>query len=155
MDRNYYLVYSGHWDRDKGQDYGRLTLNHLTEGNIRIWVATTSIAKRQAYRHQFELYGCLPANNVTTTKKYQILTTPEDSRHVRGVEGSFYRIYPNRIVTTRGTTRTACGIHKDAGTTGSLGCIVMSDTRFQQFESVMSNLVSIGVKKLPLQVQYS
>lgn len=94
---NYYLVFSMHWDRDRGLDYGRLTLNHLDEGNLAIWKATTSTSNRQIYAKQFERYGALPANNVTTTKKYNILTTPEDSRHVRGVEGSFYRIYPNRI----------------------------------------------------------
>lgn len=94
MNHPYYLVYSGHWDRDRGLDYGRLTLNSLDEGNLKIWIATSSIASRQTYAKQFERYGTLPANNVIKGKKYHILTTPEDSRHVKGVEGNFYRIYP-------------------------------------------------------------
>ena len=151
----YYLVFSMHWDRDKGLDYGRLTLNCLEKGNLAIWLSTCSTASRQTYSKQFERYGCLPANNVTKTRKYHILTTPEDSRHVRGVEGSFYRIYPNVIKTTRGTVRSACGIHKDANLPGSLGCIVMSPDRFRSFEQWMTKLKAKGVDKISLQVQYS
>ena len=155
MDNLYYLVYSGHWDRDKGLDYGRLTLNHLHDGNLRIWVATSASASRQKYNDQFKRYGALPANNVTTTRKYHILTVPEDSRHIRGVEGNFYRIYPNNIITIRGTRRNACGIHRDANLPGSLGCIVMSAYRFNDFEQVVGNLKEQKITEIPLQVQYS
>lgn len=151
----YYLVYSAHWDRDRGLDYGRLSLNHLDRGNQFVWIATSSISSRQSYNKQFEKYGCIPANNNTVDKKYHILTTPEDSRHVKGVEGSFYRVYPNQIRTVRNTIRTAIGIHKDANLPGSLGCIVMCATRFASFEKQMSLLKSRGVSKIPLQVQYS
>lgn len=144
-----------HWDRDRGLDYGRLTLNCLEKGNMAIWKATCSTANRQEYSKQFQRYGVLPANNVTITKKYHINTTPEDSRHVRGVEGSFYRIYPNRIITNKGTVRTACGIHKDANSPGSLGCIVMSSNRFKHFEQWMKRLKAEGVNKISLQAQYS
>lgn len=149
------MVYSGHWDRDRGLDMGRLTLNHLHQGNLRIWVASSSTANRQTYQKQFQRYGCLPANNVTITRKYHILTVPEDSRHVKGVEGNFYRIYPNEIITTRKTKRTACGIHKDANEPGSLGCIVMSDYRFRDFERAIAQLRKYKIGKIPLQVQYS
>jgi hypothetical protein len=151
----YHLVYSGHWDRDAGLDMGRLSLNCLDKGNLAIWQATSSIATRQTYSKQFEAYGCIPANNNTATRKYHILTTPEDSRHVKGVEGSFYRIYPNVVKTTLGTTRTALGIHKDANQPGSLGCIVMSSERFSQFEEAMKKLRLEKVIIVPLQVQYS
>lgn len=151
----YHLVFSMHWDRDRGLDWGRLTLNHLEKGNLNIWIATSSGASRQEYDKQFLRNGCLPANNNTVTKKYHILTTPEDSRHVKGVEGSFYRIYPNHIKTTKGTTRSYCGIHKDANLPGSFGCIVMTPDRFVNFEKIMRELKALGVKKLPLQVQYS
>ena len=155
MSNTHYLVFSMHWNRDTGLDWGRLSLNCLEKGNLAIWVATSSTSHRQKYDWQFKRNGCLPANNNTLTRKYHILTMPEDSRHVRGVEGSFYRIYPNEIRTTAGTTRTACGIHKDANLPGSLGCIVMSPNRFISFENAMANLKGIGVTKLPLQVQYS
>lgn len=155
MDSTYYLVYSGHWDRDRGLDYGRLTLNCLYKGNFKIWVATSSTANRQSYRKQFQKYGCIPANNVTRGKKYHIRTTPEDSRHIRGVEGNFYRVYPNVIHTVRNTTRSACGIHKDANTPGSLGCIVMSSDRFDDFENAIEILKNRGIERIPLQVQYS
>ena len=151
----YYLVFSMHWNRDKGLDYGRLTLNCLEKGNLAIWTSTCSTASKQTYSKQFQRYGCLPANNVTKTRKYHILTTPEDSRHVKGVEGSFYRIYPNVIKTIKGTARSACGIHKDANLPGSLGCIVMSPDRFRSFEQWMTKLKAKGVNKISLQVQYS
>ena len=154
-DNLYYLVYSAHWDRDSGLDYGRLTLNHLERGNLAIWMATSSVASRQTYNKQFQRYGCIPANNVIRTRKYHILTTPEDSRHVKGVEGSFYRIYPNTIFTSKGTKRTAIGIHKDANLPGSLGCIVMSSDRFIRFEREISKIKDRGITEIPLQVQYS
>lgn len=155
MSNNYFLVYSGHWDRDRGLDHGRLTLNSLDDGNLKIWMATSSTANRQTYHKQFQRYGCLPANNVTKTRKYHILTTPEDSRHVKGVEGNFYRIYPNVINTIQGTVRTACGIHRDANLPGSLGCVVLTDNRFKDFEQTIASLKTQGIKKIPLQVQYS
>ena len=155
MNHDYYLVYSGHWDRDAGLDWGRLTLNSLSRGNLHIWIATSSAGSRQNYDGQFRLNGPLPANNNTRTKKYHILTTPEDSRHVKGVEGSFYRIYPNTIITTKGTRRSACGIHKDANLPGSNGCVVMTPNRFVDFENVIRQLKSEGVKQIPLQTQYS
>jgi hypothetical protein len=151
----YYLVFSSHWDRDKGLDWGRLSLNCLGRGNINIWTATTGTGSNQNYLSQFERGGVLPANNNTKGKKYHILTTPEDSRGVKGVEGSFYRIYPNDIITTKGTIRTACGIHKDANLPGSLGCIVLPVDKFPDFEQAMKELKDKGVKQLPLQVQYS
>lgn len=155
MHKLHHLVFSSHWDRDAGLDWGRLTLNHLEKGNLAIWTATSSGASRQTYEKQFLRNGCLPANNNTITKKYHILTTPEDSRHVKGVEGSFYRIYPNHIKTTQNTTRSYCGIHKDANLPGSFGCIVMTPDRFKNFESWMQRLKKIGVTQLPLQTQYS
>jgi hypothetical protein len=151
----HYLVFSSHWNRDAGLDWGRLTLNSLIQGNLAIWIATSSAGDRQNYEAQFHLNGCIPSNNNTVTKKYHILTTPEDSRHVKGVEGSFYRIYPNEIITTKGTKRIACGIHKDANLPGSNGCIVMSADRFMSFEIAMKNLKAKGINQLPLQVQYS
>lgn len=155
MDNPYYLVYSGHWDRDRGLDMGRLTLNSLNDGNLRIWIATTSTANRQTYGKQFKRYGCIPANNVIKGKKYHVRTKPEDSRHIRGVEGNFYRVYPNVIRTIRGSTRGAIGIHKDANSPGSLGCIVLSDRRFRDFEQTIARLKNRGIERIPLQVQYS
>ena len=150
-----YLIYSGHWDRDKKLDYGRLTLNCLEKGNLKIWKATTSTASRQHYAKQFKRFGCIPANNNIIGRKYHILTTPEDSRHVKGVEGSFYRVYPNEVITTKGTKRTAIGIHKDANEPGSLGCIVLTPKRFISFEKAIKELRLQGIGQLPLQVQYS
>lgn len=155
IQNTFYLVYSGHWDRDKGQDYGRLSLNCTEQGNLAIWIATTSTAIRQQYDNQFKLYGCIPANNCTKDRKYHILTKPEDSSRVKGVEGNFYRIYPYTVNTTKGTKRTALGIHKDAGVTGSLGCIVLSPGRFFSFEYNMEVLRKQGITQIPLQVQYS
>lgn len=152
---SHYLVFSSHWDRDNGLDWGRLSLNCLERGNLNIWTATSSAGNRQNYESQFMLNGCIPSNNNTKDKKYHILTVPEDSRHVKGVEGSFYRIYPNDIVTTKNTVRRAIGIHKDANLPGSNGCIVMSPDRFISFELAMRELKNKGIKQVPLQVQYS
>ena len=46
-------------------------------------------------------------------------------------------------------------VHKDANLPGSFGCIVMTPDRFKDFEKQIAKLKAKGVKKIPLQVQYS
>ena len=59
------------------------------------------------------------------------------------------------MATTKGAKRGDLGIHLDANVPGSLGCIVMNQYNFTEFEQYMRNLLSKGVKALPLFVQYS
>ena len=59
------------------------------------------------------------------------------------------------MTTDKGTIRGDFGIHLDGNVPGSLGCIVMSQDRFDEFESKMGVLKGKGLDSLPLFVQYS
>ncbi|WP_206758297.1 hypothetical protein [Calothrix anomala] len=72
-----------------------------------------------------------------------------------GVDGNFYKIDPHEVKTDEGGIRGDFGIHKDGNVPGSMGCIVMSPDRFQQFEKEITELAKDGVTSLPLFVTYS
>lgn len=152
----YFLLFTLHFDRDRGLDQGRLSLNHLDDGTFDIWLATSSISTKQG-KESFHYRGGLlpPQYRVPKLKNWSVDLNPIPMPHTRGVEGNFYRLLPFEVRTDRGGVRSDFGIHKDANTPGSMGCIVMSDRRFAEFEAKMQGLRIAGVNRLPLFVQYS
>lgn len=152
----YFLNFTLHFNRDRGLDQGRLSLNHLTEGTLDIWLATSSISTKQG-RESFHVTGGLlpPQYRVPNLKNWEVDLNPIFMPHTRGVEGNFYRLLPHQVRTDRGGVRSDFGIHKDANTPGSMGCIVMSSDRFREFEAKMQGLKIAGIDRLPLFVQYS
>lgn len=151
----YFLNFSMACDRDKGLDYGILTLNHLQNGYIQKWLVTSSTVSKQKREHQHVWGGLIPQNSETVQKKYWVSLAPIDLRHNKGVRGNFYKINPFTVATTKGAKRSDLGIHLDANVPGSLGCIVMNSYNFTEFEQYMRNLRSQGLADLPLFVQYS
>lgn len=153
---NYFLLFTSHFDRDQGLDYGRLSIRNWSQGTTHIWKATSSYATKQYAESFHERGGMLPPDyRVKNLPFYTINTQPVPLDHIKGVEGNFYQIFPFEVITDRGGKRSDFGIHKDANAPGSLGCIVMSDDRFAQFEQAMLELRSLGEMTLPLFVQYS
>jgi hypothetical protein len=152
----YFLIFSSHFDRDIGIDIGRLVLHHCLLGHQEIWLTYSSHKKGQE-REGFHKWGGMipPQYRVPNLKHWTVNTVPEDSSHVRGVRGSFYRISPYQVTTDKGGVRSAFGIHRDADAPGSLGCIVMSDDRFKSFEFKMRSLLSKDITSVPLIVIYS
>ena len=156
MKNLYCLVFSAHFDRDKGIDIGRLLLHHLVTGHDCIWKAYSSHAKGQDAEAFHNRYAMIPpAYRVPKLTQWTVNTLPEDSSNVTGVGGNFYRISPYQVVTDKGGVRSAFGIHRDANVPGSAGCIVMSDDRFIDFENAMTRVRAQGIKQLPLIVVYS
>lgn len=152
----YVLVFSAHFDRDRGIDIGRLLLHHLATGHQAIWKAYSSHSSGQDAECFHERGAMIPpAYRVPKLPQWTVATRPEDSSDVVGVGGNFYRISPYSVVTDRGGVRGAFGIHRDANAPGSLGCIVMSDDRFIDFENAMTRLRAEGVIQVPLVVVYS
>ena len=153
---NYFLMFSMHFDRDKGLDWGRLSLNNLNRGTIDIWVTTSSVASKQYVEGFHHKGGMIPPQyRVPNLKNYLVQTNPIPLPHVKGVDGNFYKINPHEIVTDRGGKRGDFGIHVDGNVPGSMGCPVMSEERFKSFEKRMKQLRNEGVKSVPLFVQYS
>ncbi len=153
---NYFLIFSLHFDRDPGLDWGRLSLNCLKNGTIDIWLTTSSVASKQQKEGFHQKGGLIPPQyRCPGLKNYTVETNPVPLPHVKGVQGNFYKILPFSVETDRGGKRGDFGIHIDANVPGSLGCPVMSRIRFKGFEKRMNQLRSEGVKSLPLFVQYS
>jgi hypothetical protein len=153
---NTFLLFTQHFDRDPGQDYGRLSINSFTKGTTHIWLATSSYATKQYAESFHERGGLLPPQyRVKQLTNYTVRTKPLNLSHHKGVKGNFYQIFPFSVQTDKGGQRSDFGIHLDANVEGSLGCIVMNAKRFQQFEQAMTKLRSVGIAEIPLFVQYS
>ena len=153
---SYFLFFSSHFDRDRGLDQGRLSLNHLINGTIDIWVASSSYQSKQYSESFHERGGYLPPQyRIKNLKNYQVTTKPIDLTHTKGVRGNFYQILPYEVVTDKGGQRGDFGIHLDADYPGSLGCIVMNQKRFSQFEEHINYLRKLNLQTIPLFVQYS
>ncbi len=156
MQSNYFLIFSMHFDRDRGLDWGRLSLNCLSQGTIDIWMTTSSVASKQEAEGFHQKGGMIPPQyRCPELKNYTVETTPIPLPHVKGVAGNFYKINPHIITTDKGGKRGDFGIHVDANVPGSAGCPVMSKTRFKQFEKRMSQLRKQEISSIPLFVQYS
>ena len=154
--KDYFLLFSSHFDRDKGLDWGRLSLNSLSYGTVDIWIATSSHATKQGAESFHYRGGLLPPQyRCPQLKNWFVETNPLPLPTTKGVEGNFYRICPFEVTTDRGGKRSDFGIHLDANNPGSMGCIVMDKLRFSNFELRMLRLKKTGLLAVPLFVQYS
>ena len=152
---NYFFVFNQQFDRDKGLDWGRLSLNQLNPAKtLHIWTATSSVESSQKAESFHNKGGLIPpqyrCKNMPTT--WEVETKPIPMPSVKGVEGNFYKINPHAITTDKGGVRGDFGIHLDANVPGSMGCIVMDKTRFRDFEKVIKTIKQSGI---PLFVFYS
>ena len=151
-----FLVFNSHFDRDKGLDFGRLSLNSLQHGTKNIWLASSSHRTLQGFESFHHRGGYLPPQyRVLGLPFWVVNLDPIDLSNNPGVAGNFYILSPTEVTTDRGGRRSDFGIHKDANAPGSLGCIVLSGDRFADFEEQMSGLRKINVRQLPLFVFYS
>lgn len=149
-----FFIFSMHFDRDSGLDWGRLSLNSLAEGTKVIWTATTSTADKQGPEDFHQKGGLIPPQYRCNIRNWKVETTPINMQSIRGVEGNFYKINPREVITDKGGIRGDFGIHKDANVPGSLGCIVLDSKRFGEFEQRITKLAKT-IKTIPLFVQYS
>jgi hypothetical protein len=155
----YFLDFAMGLDTDGRLEEGRLVLRSISKLGGRthqIWVATSSLASRQAPEDFHKKGGPIPPEyRVPNLKAWEVETTPIAMPHVKGVEGNFYRILPYLVKTDKGGERGDFGIHLDANTPGSLGCPVMTKERFDSFEKEMKRLKDLGIAKVPLFITYT
>jgi hypothetical protein len=93
-------------------------------------------------------YQCNPS-----FANYWMQVAPLDLSHVKGVEGNGYPLTPFEVRTKEGVKRSDLLIHRDANVPGSMGCIVLPDDEFEDFERVMAR-EAIGHEKIKLFIQY-
>ncbi len=152
----HFLTFSLNFDRDPGLEEGRLCLRHIEKGTLQVWVATSATAEKQSAESFHQKGGMIPPEyRVPGLKFWTVDTKPISMKEKKGVEGNFYEIAPFEVKTDKGGVRGDFGIHKDANVPGSMGCIVLTPDRFQEFEKQVAQLAKEGKDSIPLFVTYS
>ena len=150
---DYFFVFNQHFDRDKGLDWGRLSLNQLNPPKtLTVWTATSSISTKQQPESFHQRGGIIPPQYRCNIPCWSVETSPIPMPKTKGVEGNFYKINPHSVTTDKGEIRGDFGIHLDANVPGSMGCIVLNPVNFAKFESIMK---ALKVSSIPLFVFYS
>lgn len=120
------------------------------DGQTIDYLATSGIPDWQRPENQWSrAKGPIPAG-----ENYQIPTEPY-WLDTRGVEGLFYHITPDPVLGTGDRVRSELGIHYDANVPGTSGCIGLINWEgWEGFCRRMEKIASLGVKNLPLKVEY-
>lgn len=129
--------------------YGNLQLNY-PDGHKVDYLASSGCAQWQRFKDQWaRARGPIPAG------KYNIPTKPY-WLDTRGIEGWFFHITPDPVVSPEGVVRGEFGIHFDANVPGSAGCIVLTNrTGWKKFCERMDAIGRSGISYIPLEVAYS
>ncbi len=151
------LLYHQHLTKSANLIEGRLLLlDSETASIVNTYIATSGLPNNQ----RFDCLsspgrGPIPHNSITGLDCYYMSTTPIYMPNVKGVEGNFYKINPHMVMVD-GVERGDFGVHFDANVPGSSGCTVLrTGVGWEAFEKDMKNLLTAGVKQIPLLVSYS
>ena len=73
-----------------------------------------------------------------------------------GIQGMFFPILPFTLRRHDGYTRSDFGVHFDANTPGSAGCIVIRNRNtFDRFTDIMNETKAAGLETIPLKIEYN
>ncbi len=155
--KNPMLFYHQHlyWTSDLVE--GRLVLVDGESSKVEdTFIATSGLANNQRYDClSFAGHGPIPPPGMVSINHYWVETAPIYMPQVKGVQGNFYKILPYTVKVEK-ITRGDFGVHFDANTPGSAGCIVLrTKVGWQAFEEVFKNFAKQGIKEVPLAVSYS
>jgi hypothetical protein len=151
-----FLMFSMPLDNTPELNRGRLVLYDWEQGHLGRWVATTGLGQFQKIGGWSKQGGGVcPAPYQCNPKfaNYWVAVEPVNLSHVKGVEGSGYPITPFAVRTKEGIERSDLLIHRDANVPGSMGCIVLADDEYSDFEKQFSEFCK-GHQKVKLWVQY-
>jgi hypothetical protein len=156
MLENPFLIFSMQLDNTPQLNQGRLVLYDWEQGHINRWVATSGLGMHQRIGGWSKqgggvcpaTYQCNP-----TFANYWVQVEPLNLSHIKGVEGNGYPMTPFAVRTKEGVTRSDLLIHRDANVPGSMGCIVLPDDEFSDFEETIAREL-IGHEKIKLWIQY-
>jgi hypothetical protein len=156
MNNQPFLIFSMQLDNTPQLNQGRLVLYDFDNGCLGRWVATSGLGQYQKIGGWSKqgggvcpaTYQCNP-----TFSNYWVQTAVLDLRHVRGVEGDGYPLTPFAVKTKEGVQRSDLLIHKDANVPGSMGCIVLPDDEFADFQKTFE-LQTLGHEQVKLWIQY-
>jgi hypothetical protein len=152
-----FLIFSMDLDNTPQLNQGRLGLYDYEQGHLGRWVATSGLGMYQRIGGWSKQGGGVcPATyqGNPTFANYWVNVNPTDLSHVKGVEGNGYEIAPFAVRTKEGVSRSDLLIHKDANAPGSLGCIVLPEDEFTDFEEQF-NLLCQGLDRVKMWIQYN
>jgi hypothetical protein len=156
MHKSPFLIFSMPLDNTPQLNRGRLVLYDYDGGQINRWVATSGVGTWQKIGGWSKQGGgVIPATYQCnpTFDNYWVQVNPIDLSHVKGVEGNGYAIAPFAVRTKEGVNRSDLLIHRDANVPGSMGCIVLADDEFKDFEATFTREL-VGYERIKLWVQY-
>ena len=101
--------------------------------------------------------GPIPGCAFAQVPFYGVLTKGVYMPAVKGVEGTFYPITPQKVrLKGMNTVRSDFGIHFDANVPGSAGCVVLRrQSDWDSFRQLMKEFERQGIESLSLEVLYS
>lgn len=152
-----FLFFSMQLDETPALNRGRLFLCDYEKGLIGRWQATSGLGAYQGVGDWSKQGGgVIPAtyNLANPIPYYQVQVKPVDLRHVKGVEGNAYPITPFSVQTKEGVIRSDLLIHNDANVPGSMGCIVLWQEDWQDFQNCF-NRNCVKHEKVRLLVGYT
>jgi hypothetical protein len=156
MDKQPFLIFSMPLDNTPALNRGRLVLYDFNGGHIARWVATSGVGTWQKIGGWSKQGGgVIPATYQCNPSfdNYWVDVNPVDLSDTKGVEGNGYCITPFAVRTKEGVKRSDLLIHRDANVPGSMGCIVLPDDEFADFEATFKHEL-VGHEKIKLWVQY-
>jgi hypothetical protein len=156
MEKNLFLIFSMPLDNTAELNRGRLVLYDYDRGHLGRWVATSGLGTWQKIGGWSKQGGGVipaPYQCNPSFDNYWVKVAPTYLPHVKGVEGNGYEITPFEVTTKEGVKRSDLLIHRDANVPGSMGCIVMSDDEYAEFEQTIKK-ECVGIDKIKLWVQY-
>lgn len=134
---------------------GRLYLQR--EGKKQIeWRATSGLPYCQFHQSWvMRGRGPIPPSADIIQGLYTVETNKYWYPLVVGIEGSSYRIHPERVFTAL-TERSNFEIHFDANQPGTAGCIaITSQQDWDHFRATILEIHNEGIRMIPLHVNYS
>jgi hypothetical protein len=151
-----FLIFSMQLDNTPQLNQGRLVLYDWEKGHIGRWVATSGLGMYQKIGGWSKQgggvcpasYQCNP-----TFANHWVQVAPLDLSGTKGVEGNAYPITPFEVRTKEGVERSDLLIHRDANVPGSMGCIVLPDDEFSDFEKALFREL-VGHDRIKLWIQY-
>jgi hypothetical protein len=131
---------------------------HIMNGDTPIasYIATSGLVRYQDKRHQsWRGIGAIPECKKVGISSYSVLIEPHGRRSNSERSAIFFHINKPFRILVDGIWRAGFGIHFDASTPGSGGCISLRDeAEWDEFIAFMANYANKGFSSIPLIVEY-
>lgn len=154
---NQMLFFSMELDSTPKLNMGRLFLLNAG-GFIGRWVATSGLGNYQGIGGwSRQGGGCIPPNYKLKSVPFYKCSTKPRWQNLNGLQTNTYEIEPITVTTSDGINRGELLIHKSrfaSPMSGSLGCIVLPEEEFRDFEKTYAKHCG-HLTQIPLLVGYT